>query len=309
MFSQIKAIRRNPRFALSRINRISTDINSTLHQKFVPKSGTDMMAADWDNLLILDACRYDDFVSVSHLPGNTWSRQSLASTSAEWYEENVGDREWFETVCVTANPHSEPFADRFHSFKQLYSEKYWDRKLKTVPPSVVAAKTRETMSEYPDKRLLVHFMQPHLPPIGSMRKELPISGNPPEGIDHGRSHLGIQTHLRGRVDGVTEKRVHKAYRENLEIVLAVVTDLIDDLDGKTVITSDHGELFGERLYPIPVRGILHKRGIRITPLTTVPWHECPYSSRRKTVSELPDHNVRKVDKETLESRLKSLGYR
>ncbi|PSP90566.1 hypothetical protein BRC90_01260 [Halobacteriales archaeon QS_4_69_34] len=108
---------------------------------------------------------------------------------------------------------------------------------------------------------------------------------------------------------MTEKRVHEAYRENLAIVHEIITDLINDLDGKTVITSDHGELFGERLYPIPVRGILHKRGIRLDPLTTVPWHECPYSSRRTTFSEVPDDSIRKLDKETVESRLKSLGYR
>jgi hypothetical protein len=309
MFDRIKALRREPRFGLSRINRTLTDINSAFHQKFVAKSGTNMMAEDWDSLLILDACRYDDFVSVSHLSGTTRPRQSLASTSAEWYEENIGEREWFETVCVTANPHSEPFADRFHSFEQLYSERYWDRELRTVPPSVVAAKTRETMSEYPNKRLLVHFMQPHLPPIGPMRNELPASGNPPEGVVHDHSHIGIQTYLRGRVGGVTEKRVHDAYRENLAIVHEIITGLVDDLDGKTVITSDHGELFGERLYPIPVRGILHKRGIRLDPLVTVPWHECPYSSRRTTSSEAPDEDVRTLDAETVESRLESLGYR
>ena len=268
-----------------------------------------MMDEEWDNLVLLDACRYDDFVSVSRLPGTTRPRASLASTSAEWYEENVGDREWFETVCVTANPHSEPFADRFHSFEQLYSERHWDRELRTVPPSVVAANTREAMARYPHKRLLVHFMQPHLPPIGPMRRELPVSGNPPEGERDGRSHIGIQTYLRGRVDGVTEQRVHEAYRENLAIVHEVLTDLVDDLDGKTVITSDHGELFGERLYPIPVRGILHERGIRIDPLTTVPWHECPCSSRRKTFPESPDDNVRTLDTGTVNARLEALGYR
>lgn len=308
-YSKIKTIAENPRFILSRFNKIATDINEKYHRKFVTKSGTNMMNDDWDNLLILDACRYDDFVSISNLSGNTRSRQSLASTSPEWYEESVNENEWFDTVCVTANPHSEPFADRFHSFEQLYSEKYWDEELKTVPPTVVADKTREALSEYPNKRLLVHFMQPHLPPIGAMRRKLPVSGNPPEGVIQDQSHLGVQTHLRGRIDGVTETKVRKAYRENLKIVLGVVSELIDELNGKTIITSDHGELFGERLYPIPVRGILHRRGIRVDPLITVPWHECPYSTRRETSSDPPEKEAQKLDRSTVESRLKSLGYR
>lgn len=308
-YSKIKTIAENPRFILSRFNKLATDINAKFHQNFVAKSGTNMMVDDWDYLLILDACRYDDFVSISTLPGDTQPRQSMASTSPEWYEESVNEKEWFDTVCVTANPHSERFADRFHSFEQLYSEKYWDDELKTVPPTVVADNTHEALLEYPNKRLLVHFMQPHLPPIGAMRKTLPVSGNPPEGVIQEWSHLGVQTHLRGRVNGVTETKVRKAYLENLKIVLGVVSELIGELHGKTIITSDHGELFGERLYPIPVRGILHRRGIRVNPLITVPWHECPYSTRREISSAPPKNDNQTTDKTIVESRLKSLGYR
>lgn len=39
--------------------------------------------------------------------------------------------------------------------------------------------------------------------------------------------------------------IRKAYRENLKFVLQYVKDLIKYLPGKTIITSDYGELLGE----------------------------------------------------------------
>lgn len=42
-----------------------------------------------------------------------------------------------------------------------------------------------------------------------------------------------------------EKGVKQAYRNNLECVMRHVSSLIKDLEERTVITSDHGELLGE----------------------------------------------------------------
>jgi len=41
--------------------------------------------------------------------------------------------------------------------------------------------------------------------------------------------------------------VWEAYNENLDIVLTEIEALLDELDGKSVITADHGNLVGERL--------------------------------------------------------------
>ncbi len=37
----------------------------------------------------------------------------------------------------------------------------------------------------------------------------------------------------------------KDYKENLEFVWSEVQDMIDSLDGKSIVTADHGELLGE----------------------------------------------------------------
>jgi len=65
---------------------------------------------------------------------------------------------------------------------------------------------------------------------------------------------------------VGKKGLKKAYLDNLHIVLKNAQALCEKLDGKTIITSDHGELLGEKgLYghgpPLP----------RHEKLLTVPW--------------------------------------
>ena len=56
--------------------------------------------------------------------------------------------------------------------------------------------------------------------------------------------------------------------------------LIESLDGKTVVTSDHGNLFGRRLWPIPLQKYGHPPGLRFPELIEVPWHETPFENRR-----------------------------
>jgi hypothetical protein len=79
------------------------------------------------------------------------------------------------------------------------------------------------------------------------------------------------------------------------------------LTGQTVVSSDHGQLLGERLFPIPIQHYGHPSNIHLPELVTVPWliHE----GTRREVSKDPP-----VDKETdvssgyVEDRLKDLGY-
>jgi hypothetical protein len=82
--------------------------------------------------------------------------------------------------------------------------------------------------------------------------------------------------------------------------------LIERLDGKTVITADHGNLVGERLSPVPVKGYGHPGYLRKDELVLVPWMELEYDSRREIVAESPAEDTAQpeVDKEKLEA----LGY-
>jgi hypothetical protein len=191
----------------------------------------------------------------------------------------------------------------------LYTEEDWDPELRTVPPERVAEKARAVAEMYPHKRLLVHFMQPHFPPIGRMRKQIDIKGNVPDGLEHpDTDDISIRAKLRNNVGGVTVEMARQAYRENLEIVLDTVEGLLPDLSGKTVISADHGELFGERLWPIPVKGYEHAPNLGVPTLLEIPWFEVECEKRREIWAE--ERGARdEIERDLVEERLESLGYK
>lgn len=85
------------------------------------------------------------------------------------------------------------------------------------------------------------------------------------------------------------------------------------LKGKTVITSDHGNLFGEIIYPFPVRMYGHPGGIYVKNLVEVPWLVLDSKDRKmiRTRDGEQDATPESVDfKEGngIKERLQSLGY-
>jgi len=62
------------------------------------------MGEDWDNLFILDACRYDMFADRIDLAGSLESRISLGSSSEEFMERNFVGEQFHDTVYINANP-------------------------------------------------------------------------------------------------------------------------------------------------------------------------------------------------------------
>jgi len=67
------------------------------------------------------------------------------------------------------------------------------------------------------------------------------------------------------VEIVGLKFLRKAYEDNLKLVLEEVKKLVKNLEGKIVVTSNHGECFGEKFI------IEHPTGIYIKELVEVPW--------------------------------------
>jgi len=284
------------------IQRECERANGTIHQQ-IRGGGVHVLCEDWDNLIILDACRYDDFIDHTRFD-SVQSRRSLGSDSREFTVRNFGG-EHHDIVYVTANPYTASHSGEFHHIISLLGDG-WDEEYNTVLPGTVASAAREAVSRYSNKRIIAHFMQPHLPAIGPMRHELPGKDfHPAESANADLPEvLPTWSSLRFGINNVTVKKVRRAYLENLERVLDIAEPLAKELPGKTVITADHGELFGERLWPIPVRGWMHPSGVRIEELVKVPWVEVD-GERRDIVSEPPTGGE---VAEVTESQLRALGY-
>ena len=105
--------------------------------------------------------------------------------------------------------------------------------------------------------------------------------------------------------------LRKAYAVNLELVLEQVVELVKYLSGKIVITSDHGELLGER------RCFTHTPGSNSRYLLEVPWLEI---EKDKSEAELSEEQTeedaagkesgdeKNSDQEDIARKLKDLGY-
>jgi hypothetical protein len=222
--------------------------------------GVKVMDEEWDILIVLDACRYDYFLRINDLDGNLEKRHSLGSTSAEWLNQNFGDRYYDDLFYITANPHVSPVESsrvtKFDSSKhlgkveKLYLEDDLQKK-GIVPPAEVTNRAIETISENSSEynRFVVHYMQPHIPYIGDFS-------------------LDNDT-LPDLAKEYSDKELEKAYESNLKLVLSEVERLVNNFQGKNiVITADHGECLGEK----KIYG--HHYKIRFKELVEVPWFRC-----------------------------------
>jgi hypothetical protein len=275
-------------------------------------NGNNVMNEDWDNLIILDACRYDDFVKHHGFEnGYLEKRRSLGSDSWGFIQHNFVGHSLHDTVYISANPFTRTIPDgTFHAVHNLLEE-YWDDSAGTVRPGDVVDATRSLLKKYDDKRIIVHFMQPHFPFLGPTGEEISSAGLIE--LDENQNPLwqtdaySVWTMLRFKTSDVTVDTVRNAYIENLNIVCSHVQTLLKELGGRSVITSDHGNLFGERTAPIPARAYGHPRDFFVDELVEVPWYIID-GDRRSTTSD-PPITGNNVDESVIEDRLASLGYR
>ena len=297
---------RNPRIFLGELYRLGVELNITYHQRTRSERGVHVAEEDWDNLVILDACRYDMFEGQRFLSGDLQCRRSLGSESWEFLRANFAEMRFHDTVYVTANPHASKLPDNtFHAVVDLL-EDGWNAEHRTVLPETMVTAVQRAHERYPNKRLIAHFMQPHFPFIGDAGRRLEHGGIERPSVGGGDSKRHVWGSLgHGRISG---EDVWTAYRENLDIVLPHVDALLTSIPGKSVVTSDHGNLLGEWTHPLPVRGYGHPRGLNVPELREVPWLVVEGSERRSVVAEPPIDEA-SPSEHVIEDRLKALGYR
>jgi len=284
----------------------------TIHQQ-LSHQGILLLEEQWDNLVILDACRYDLFATQSQLSGQLTKRISAGSNTPEFLQSNFQNRDFSDTVYVTANPQvNVHLNNEFFEVINVW-EDHWDDKLHTIHPKVMAEETIDAYESYPNKRLISHFIQPHYPFIGEIgQNEL----NPHSGMELSKRLASDEDANRDTKSiwdqiyegSVPTDLVWNAYKENLELTLPHIERLINVFEEYTVVTSDHGNALGERAWPVPVKIYGHPPNIRIPALTDVPWLVTNTENRKKVVAE--ESSTADVDhEETVEQRLADLGYK
>lgn len=296
---------RQPHLAFRSINRrYSYKQNGTDYNT----GGVDFFEENWDNLLLLDACRYDLFKETNTIEGRLESRESRGADTVEFLKGNFRGKVFHDTVYVTASPmlyrHHDHIDVEFHDVIDIWNSGGWDEEAKTVLPEPVTEAAMEAAERYPNKRLFVHYLQPHYPFIGAKTRPFREADAFMKQGDRGSwTRAAI-----GEID-VTRDEVWSAYRANLEYVLDSVAELVEVLNGKTVVTSDHGNLLGERAFPIPIREWGHPRGLHVHDLVTVPWLVIEGEERREIVAEEPETRADvDADDSTVRERLAQLGY-
>lgn len=173
-------------------------------------------------------------------------------------------------------------------------------------------------------------MQPHQPYLGKkadeirskIRTEMDIAGMSPKIRGEESSKQDKNNHLelsrkvkmkdaaRDKYKNIDVERsdIIEAYNETLSILLENVEEMIDFLDGKTVISADHGEFLGECPYLFSNRLYGHPEGRWISELRKVPWFIIDSNQRRTITAEPPDR-YDSIDEEELDSKLEALGYK
>lgn len=222
---------------------------------------------------------YADF-----LEGELSKVYSRASATPEWLQNTFSGNRYNYTY-ITANPYinaeginlkemvneieEDWYADRkFTQVHQAWDE-VWDEEKGTVLPD----KMKEYTLEKEDKeKTIIHFVQPHRPFISYEGEEghewmpseenttstknkifsktkaiwQPLFHNLPKPAKYYlREALGMENQYRKFAKQVGEEKVKDLYTKDLRLALAEVEKLIEELDGKVVVTSDHGESLGE----------------------------------------------------------------
>lgn len=222
---------------------------------------TNLMDLDWDVLIILDACKYDTFQELNTIEGRLYKINSVGSHTREW-ARNTFQSNCRDVVYLCGNPilNWEYWKENmeFVPFRQLVNlwDFGWNGGLETVHPKVVNEVFKEVKGE--NYRIILHYMQPHFPcihPDGWCRSKL-------REIEGMMKYTVWEFVKEGFLE---ESDLIESYELNLSLVLDYVEELLSRIDDKKVIiSSDHGNLFGEY-------GLLtHHEGLYFKELIEVP---------------------------------------
>lgn len=237
---------------------------ANIFQENISEEPTNVLDKKWDRLIILDACRYDVY---SDLFPEAKKIISVGSHTREFLENTFRKIPKTKLIYVSFNPHIHPLKLKKilkHPINKYFEDLFTlDNYENPIEPENTFKEALKAERIYPDKKKIIHFMQPHEPYL------------------HLENKWGVKEVLRGKK---TKEELKEAYLKNLREVLKYVEKLKEKLNGKIVITADHGEFLGEyNMYN-------HPYGIKAKEVREVPWHVSTSKEHQGIKSE-----VREID--------------
>jgi len=279
---------------------------------------TEFVESDSFCLIILDACRYDVFDNNidEYLDGELqlvwgsgrWTGDYAVRTWQKYYQLT-----YFASIPVVSDAHFNRIDQDFKPSKHFENlvrcwDSEWDPELGTVPANRVTDCAIQYLLDTDSPQIVVHYAQPHVPYIGDT-EILPWEGgsdkNIQERLDDGTQPT-IKFYEMIRKGEISNKKLQKAYEDNLRYALSEVVRLVQRINCPVIITSDHGEHLGEK------GRYLHKTDSNI--LRRVPWFivddseigvtqiEDKYRSCQDTLDK------KQYSPPDIEDRLAHLGY-
>ena len=231
----------------------------------------------WDILLIIDACRYDYFQKYNTIQGKLRAVRSRGQNTPEWLIRTF--KFVYDIAYVTANPLIGPMeltswdstwkgTEHFKIIDAVWKDG-WDEELGTVTADTMIARVEEDLSF--DKKVIAHFIQPHGPFIG--KTKIAIGSSRKTRLEA----FDIQTTEILDMPMFNHPLLKEGYRDNVKYVLECIKGFCErhSGEGRIVITSDHGEYLGEKVYGVKCFGHVFKEALiyDLPLLYKVPWFE------------------------------------
>jgi len=244
----------------------------------VDGNGIDILNEDWGILIILDACRYDvfekNYKEIVSKKGMLKKSKTSARGTKEWMHNNLLGRDCSNIIYIDPIIMFDMFLPGHNFFKvEKVWKTNWDYEYGTIMPKDMTDGALEQIKKHPDKRMIVHYHQPHPPYLLPEFKGIDtivtpelvlnrIKENKTKNTDincfiqgNMRKFLGAERAWKLLIGlGVTPRdgmgKVYKklgyeailrGYEENLKLVLNDVNRILDYYEGKIVITADHSK--------------------------------------------------------------------
>jgi len=211
--------------------------------------------------IILDACRFDAFQEVI-------SKYDIHSSKLKCkYSYGRCTKEFYDNIpenknlnIITANPY--PYFVRFKFNKVIITS--------DVIPS---HNIKEYKKINPKNPTILHLIPPHVPWMGEKGKIAYKTFMEKHGYKDGlhmkgpKRHFGPMSIEYKLFSYYGREKAWRYYTENLDFGLKAIFDNLDKLPDNFIITSDHGNLFGEH------GKWGHPNTIECSELRMVPWME------------------------------------